>query len=257
VPKGELKMLSISKAGLILSVCLSALINITLAESTLIVTPTKVLPRFDERPTIGIQGLFEDFQRPNFDQIQPSSVKRTPTNQDEAIPEPVQPLEIEPSRINHHREDAKTITRVASTTLNNNFILIDGQPDVGLVTATGGTLIANGVTTVHTTRVFGTYLNGGNYAQIVQSTAKVFEKDIQPTLASGFAGSVQHVTERPGFGLQVAPEQPNSNRRVPPNNDNLPLESLFDDENSVDENEPPSGPSGPSGTGIGKKIMTK
>jgi hypothetical protein len=44
---------------------------------------------------------------------------------------------------------------------------------VGLVTATGGTLIANGVTTVHTTRVFGTYLNGGNYAQVVQSTAKV------------------------------------------------------------------------------------
>ena len=44
---------------------------------------------------------------------------------------------------------------------------------MGLVTATGGTLIANGVTTVHTTRVFGTYLNGGNYAQVVQSTAKV------------------------------------------------------------------------------------
>ena len=76
----------------------------------------------------------------------------------------------------------------------------------------------------------------------------------QPTLASGFAGSVQHVTERPGFGLQVAPEQSNSNARrvVPSNNDNLPLETLFDDENSVDEIEGPSGPSGPSGTGIGK-----
>ena len=59
---------------------------------------------------------------------------RTSTNQDEAIPEPVQPLEIEPSRINHQqREDAKTITRVASTTLNNNFILIDGQVSVKLV----------------------------------------------------------------------------------------------------------------------------
>ena len=58
------------------------------------------------------------------------TICRTSTNQDEAIPEPVQPLEIEPSRINHHREDAKTITRVASTTLNNNFILIDGQVSV-------------------------------------------------------------------------------------------------------------------------------
>ena len=121
-------------------------------------------------------------------------------------------------------------------------------------------MIANGVTTVHTTRVFGTYLNGGNYAQIVQSTAKVFEQDIQPTLASGFAGSVQHVTERPGFGLQVAPEQQsnsNSRRVVPSNNDNLPLETLFDDENSVDEIEGPSGPSGPSGTGIGNIIPHK
>ena len=54
-----------------------------------------------------------------------------------------------------------------------NYPFFYYQPDVGLVTATGGTLIANGVTTVHTTRVFGTYLNGGNYAQVVQSTAKV------------------------------------------------------------------------------------
>ena len=67
------------------------------------------------------------------------------------------------------------------------------------------------------------------------------------------------MTERPGFGLQVAPDQQsNSNARrvVPSNNDNLPLETLFDDENSVDEIEGPSGPSGPSGTGIGNIKMT-
>ena len=64
------------------------------------------------------------------------------------------------------------------------------------------------------------------------------------------------MTERPGFGLQVAePEQPNNSNRRVPNNDNLPLESLFDDENSVDEIEGPSGPSGPSGTGIGNVFM--
>ena len=68
------------------------------------------------------------------------------------------------------------------------------------------------------------------------------------------------MTERPGFGLQVAPEQQsnsNSRRVVPSNNDNLPLETLFDDENSVDEIEGPSGPSGPSGTGIGNIIPHK
>ena len=51
------------------------------AQSTLIVTPTRVVPRFDDQPTIGIEGLFQDFQRPPFDsaesqRIQPSSVKR-------------------------------------------------------------------------------------------------------------------------------------------------------------------------------------
>ena len=65
-------------------------------------------------------------------------------------------------------------------------------------------------------------------------------------MASGFAGSIQHVTERPGLGLQVV-EQPVSRP-----NDNLPLETLFDDKNSVDEG--PSG-TGPSGTGIGKLIL--
>ena len=47
------------------------------------------------------------------------------------IEEPVQPLEIEPSKI---KQDVspKTITRVASTTLNNNFILVDGQVSTGL-----------------------------------------------------------------------------------------------------------------------------
>ena len=67
-------------------------------------------------------------------------------------------------------------------------------------------------------------------------------------MASGFAGSIQHVTERPGLGLKVV-EQPVSRP-----NDNLPLETLFDDKNSVDEG--PSG-TGPSGTGIGKLIFNK
>ena len=133
-----------------------------------------------------------------------------------------------------------------------------------MVTATGGTLISNGITTVHTTRVFGTYLNGGNYAQIVQSTAKVFENDIQPTSAAGFAGSVQHVTEKPGFGLQVAggsgeqqhPVNAHPRNHVADKNDNLPLESLFNDGNSVDDDAELTG----SGTGIGKffrQINTK
>ena len=111
----------------------------------------------------------------------------------------------------------KTITRVASTTLFSNFV--GGRNhQVGLVTGTGGTLISNGITTVHTTRVFGTYVyNNGedSYAQIVQSTAKVFEEDIYPTSVTNF-GSVQHVTEKPSFGL----ESTNGKNLKPRNNDN-------------------------------------
>lgn len=114
----------------------------------------------------------------------------------------------------------------------SDFILVNGQADVGLVTATGGTLIANGVTTVHTTRVFGTYLNGGNYAQIIQSTAKVFEDDIKATPVAGFAGSVQHVTEKPGFGLEIGASGSAEIR-----DENLPLESLFDRNNIADDSD--------------------
>lgn len=132
---------------------------------------------------------------------------------------------------------------MASTTLKSDFILVNGQADVGLVTATGGTLIANGVTTVHTTRVFGTYLNGGNYAQIIQSTAKVFEDDIKATPVAGFAGSVQHVTEKPGFGLEVKAGNQGSHEN---RDENLPLESLFDRNNIADidddnDNQTPTG----------------
>ena len=63
-------------------------------ESTQTVTPTKVVPSasvrfaFDQEPTIGIQGLFEDFKRPSSfsgssqvessfgDVISPTSVRR-------------------------------------------------------------------------------------------------------------------------------------------------------------------------------------
>ena len=113
----------------------------------------------------------------------------------------------------------KTITRVASTTLFSNFVGGRNR-QVGLVTGTGGTLISNGITTVHTTRVFGTYLyaNGqDSYAQIVQSTAKVFEEEIQPTSVVNL-GTVQHVTERPSFGLESSND--NTKNLQPRSHDN-------------------------------------
>jgi len=38
--------------------------------------------------------------------------------------------------------------------------------------------------------------------QVVQSSAEVFEEDISPT--AGFSGTVQYVSEKPSFGVEVA-----------------------------------------------------
>jgi hypothetical protein len=47
------------------------------------------------------------------------------------------------------------------------------QP-TGLVTTLGGTVVKEGVTTVHETSVIGTYISG-KYAQVLQSTSRVFQ----------------------------------------------------------------------------------
>ena len=38
--------------------------------------------------------------------------------------------------------------------------------------------------------------------QVVQSSAEIFEEDILPT--AGFTGTVQYVSEKPTFGVEVA-----------------------------------------------------
>ena len=68
---------------------------------------------------------------------------------------------------------------------------------------------------------------------------QIFEDEfIKATPVAGFAGSVQHVTEKPGFGLQVAENQQ-------PPKDDLPLETLFKnnniDDSDVDEPQTPTG----------------
>ncbi|CAG2053507.1 unnamed protein product [Timema podura] len=53
----------------------------------------------------------------------------------------------------------------------------------GLVTKLGGTIIKEGVTTVHETKVIGTYISG-KYAQVLQSTSHVYNNKPKPTPSS-------------------------------------------------------------------------
>ena len=72
----------------------------------------------------------------------------------------------------------------------------------------------------------------------------MYEEDtIKATPVAGFAGSVQHVTEKPGFGLQVAESQPPK--------DDLPLETLFKN-NNIDDSDEDQTP-----TGIASRIQQR
>ena len=76
---------------------------------------------------------------------------------------------------------------------------------------------------------------------------QIFEEEfIKATPVAGFAGSVQHVTEKPGFGLQVAENQQ-------PPKDDLPLETLFKNNNIDDsDDDQPQTP-----TGIASRIQQR
>lgn len=53
----------------------------------------------------------------------------------------------------------------------------------GLVTRLGGTIVKDGLTTVHETSVIGTYING-KYAQVLQSASKIIKPGV-PIVSEG------------------------------------------------------------------------
>lgn len=81
----------------------------------------------------------------------------------------------------------------------------------GLVTKLGGTIVKDGLTTVHETNVIGTYING-KYAQVLQSSSHVlgggnlYEGKIKPTNSQRILKTIgpQHGKLRP----QLEPTPP-------------------------------------------------
>ncbi|CAB4067485.1 unnamed protein product [Lepeophtheirus salmonis] len=166
-------------------------------------------PFEDSKPSIEIEELFHTFKRPSLEPssnkpfIRPTSVFRTGSLErittlsnglievdggidevkfDRVSAEPtaeaLETFKVLPG--NQGSEATETI--VGSTTISNNFFADDegNVKATGLVTVERGTAVENGITTVHTSRVFGTSVDG-QYAQIIQSTSKVFKDDVQAT----------------------------------------------------------------------------
>ncbi|XP_024941593.1 uncharacterized protein LOC107268564 isoform X1 [Cephus cinctus] len=107
----------------------------------------------------------------------------------------------------------------------------DKENPTGLVTRLGGTIVKDGLTTVHETNVIGTYING-KYAQVLQSNSRVLtpsapEVKIRPTNSQRILKTIgpQHGKLKPQLEPTPVAHQDESS---------LPLEVLF------------SSPSGPN-----------
>lgn len=86
----------------------------------------------------------------------------------EVVEETYKVINLKPSSKFHlkHRPSAEPKNKANAATKRQ-----DGHP-TGLVTKLGGTVVKDGITTVHETSVIGTYISG-KYAQVLQSTSKI------------------------------------------------------------------------------------
>ncbi|XP_050726374.1 uncharacterized protein LOC127003550 isoform X2 [Eriocheir sinensis] len=92
----------------------------------------------------------------------------------------------------------------------------------GLVTKMGGTIVAEGHTTVHETSVIGTYIDG-QYAQVLRSTSRIFQT---PPLSPVYAPRSK--TPSPVYETVQAVIEGSATQFITPEaTASLPLESLF------------------------------
>ena len=64
----------------------------------------------------------------------------------------------------------------------------DKENPTGLVTKLGGTIVKDGLTTVHETNVIGTYING-KYAQVLQSSSRIVNPPAAANNVEGNSGN--------------------------------------------------------------------
>ncbi|KAK0084306.1 hypothetical protein PV325_007301 [Microctonus aethiopoides] len=105
----------------------------------------------------------------------------------------------------------------------------DKENPTGLVTKLGGSIVKDGLTTVHETSVIGTYISG-KYAQVLQSTSRVL-KPGTPAIADGKIRptNTQRIlkTIGPQYGKLKPQLEPTPINQQPQGDASLPLEVLF------------------------------
>lgn len=97
----------------------------------------------------------------------------------------------------------------------------------GLVTKLGGTIVKDGLTTVHETSVIGTYING-KYAQVLQSSSRVLNDEeisipegrIKPSNSQRILKTIGPHQGKGKIHLEATPTGPVDDSEIP-------LEGLF------------------------------
>ncbi|XP_032680616.1 flocculation protein FLO11 [Odontomachus brunneus] len=105
----------------------------------------------------------------------------------------------------------------------------DKENPTGLVTKLGGTIVKDGLTTVHETSVIGTYING-KYAQVLQSSSRILTTPAAPVLEGKIRPSnTQRIlkTIGPQHG-KLKPQLEPTPTHQQQEESSLPLEVLFD-----------------------------
>lgn len=119
----------------------------------------------------------------------------------------------------------------------------DAHP-TGLVTKLGGTVVKDGVTTIHETSVIGTYISG-KYAQVLQSTSKIQgqKSKINPSPSLRILK-----TAAPTLGKSNKHHRNNHLEPTPAGSISaetaLPVENLFNSQSTVKATRKPTGPGG-------------
>lgn len=106
----------------------------------------------------------------------------------------------------------------------------DKENPTGLVTKLGGTIVKDGLTTVHETSVIGTYING-KYAQVLQSSSRILTAPAAPVPEGRIRPSNTHrilKTIGPQQHGKLKPQLEPTPTHQQQEESSLPLEVLFD-----------------------------
>ena len=149
-------------------------------------------------------------------EITPTSPPSIQPSRIEVTSSPPKVSDIKPTSASSHY-DVKSTVYSPSPSFNDQLssepVNSGAQYPTGLVTVLGGTVVLNGATTVHETKVIGTYING-KYAQILKSTSYV-KSSSEP-----ISSSTRPTEIKPSASVNVIPSA-----RPRPSRDSLKSES--------------------------------